>query len=237
MRIHSFLRRRPSPATVMSAAALFMSLGGVGYAATQIPNGSVGTAQLAKGAVTNSKIKDTAVSYQKIAKHTIGMQRINTAQVQARVADPCATGSAIGSIDELGKVKCNPALPFEFGTTNNTASVPTTATSPTSVTSVSLPSGASYLTFANPAATVTSTEAGQHVTVTCTLTVGSNTASRAVTLDTTAGTNASGSISLQAAGPSGTASVSCQSSVTGGTATPTVSVTSAINAIQTAGNS
>src|SRR6516165_6457712 len=98
MRIRSLLRRRPSPATVMSAAALFLSLGGVSYAATQIANGSVGTAQLASGAVTNSKIKDNAVTYNKIAKHTVGMQRINTSQVQARVADPCAAGSAIGSI-------------------------------------------------------------------------------------------------------------------------------------------
>src|SRR5512135_3704949 len=110
MRISSLIRRRPSPATVMSAAALFMSLGGVGYAATQIPNGSVGTAQLAKGAVTNSKIRNDAVSYNKIAKNTVGIHRINTEQVQARVAGTCAAGSAIGTIEQLGKVKCNPAL-------------------------------------------------------------------------------------------------------------------------------
>ena len=44
--------------------------------------------------------------------------------------------------------------------------------------------------------------------VTGALTVGSNTASRAVTIDTTAtaGTASSGSIPLQAAGPAGTAS-------------------------------
>ncbi len=239
MRIYSLIRRRPSPAAVMSAAALFMSLGGVGYAATQIPNGSVGTAQLAKGAVTNSKIRDNAVSYNKIAKNTVGIHRINAEQVQARVGETCAAGSAIGTIEQVGKVKCNPALPFEFGTSNNSASVATTATSPTSVTTVSLPSGASYLAFANPTVTVTSTSVVQHVSVSCTLTVGSNTAARAVTIDTTgtAGTTSSGSIPLQAAGLSGTAGVSCQSSTSGGGAAPVVSVTSAINAIQTAGNS
>ncbi len=140
MQIHSLIRRRrPSPATVMSAAALFMSLGGVGYAATQIPNGSVGTAQLANGAVTNSKIRNNAVSYNKIAQGTVGIRRINTDQVQVRVAETCAARSAIGAIDAVGKVTCNPALPFEFGTTNNTASIPTTATSPTSVTTSRFP--------------------------------------------------------------------------------------------------
>jgi hypothetical protein len=64
-----------------------------------------------------------------------------------------------------GKVSCNPALPSEFGTTNNTASVPTTASSPTSVTSLTLPTGGSYLAFANPTASVTSTSAAQHVRV------------------------------------------------------------------------
>jgi hypothetical protein len=32
--LHSLLHRRPSPAIVISSVALFMSLGGVGYAAT-----------------------------------------------------------------------------------------------------------------------------------------------------------------------------------------------------------
>ena len=87
--------------------------------------------------------------------------------------------------------------------------------------------------------TVTSTSAVQHVSVSCAFTVGSNTAARAVTVDTTgtAGITSSGSIPLQVAGLPGTAGVSCQSSASGGGAAPAVSVTSAINAIQTAGNS
>ena len=66
MRPGSLLRRRPSPALVISIAALLMSLGGVGYAATQLPNGSVGTSALQNGAVTNSKLRDNSVSYKMI---------------------------------------------------------------------------------------------------------------------------------------------------------------------------
>ena len=223
----------------MSSIALFMSLGGAGYAATQIANGSVGTAQLANGAVTNSKLRDNAVSYNKIQQGTVGIRRINTDQVQVRVGATCRAGTAIGAIDSLGKVTCNAALPPEFGTTSNTASVPTTATSPTSITSVSLPSGGSYLALTNPTATATSTGSARHVSVSCKLTVGSNTQTRVATIDTTAtsGDTSSSSIPLQLTGPSGTAAVTCQSSVPGTATPPTVSVTAAINAIQTASNS
>jgi hypothetical protein len=239
LRLRSLLRRRPSPAIAMSSIALFMSLGGAGYAATQIANGSVGTAQLANGAVTNSKLRNNAVSYNKIQQGTVGIRRINTDQVQVRVGATCRAGTAVGAIDSLGKVTCNAVLPPEFGTTNNTASVPTTATSAITVTSVSLPSGGSYLALANPTATVTSTATSQHVSVSCKLTVGSNTETRVATIDTTgtSGVTSSSSIPLQAIGTSGTAAVTCLSSVAGSATAPTVSVTSAINAIQTASNS
>ncbi|HEX3975889.1 MAG TPA: hypothetical protein VHW96_06465 [Solirubrobacteraceae bacterium] len=229
------MSHRPSAAIVISSAALFMSLGGVGYAAISIPNNSVGTAQLRNNAVTNSKIKNSAVSYKKIQPGAVGLVRANTGQLQARVSGTCATGTAIGTINQVGKVTCNNALPSEFGTTSNTATVTSTAAA---VTSVALPAGPSYVAFADPSATVTSTATGQHVTVTCILTVGSNTQTRSVTIDTTgtAGETSTASIPMQATGPSGTGSVSCSNSVPTGTA-PATSVTSAINAIQTASNS
>jgi hypothetical protein len=237
LQLKSLMSRRPSAAIVISSAALFMSLGGVGYAAISIPNNSVGTAQLRNNAVTNSKIKNNAVSYKKIDPGSVGLVRANTNQLQARVSGTCATGTAIGTINQVGKVTCNNALPSEFGTTNNTATVTSTAAT---VTTVALPAGASYLAFANPTATVTSAGGGigQHVTVSCTLTVGSNTQTRSVTIQTTgtSGDTSSASIPMQAAGPSGTGSVSCTNSVPSGTA-PATSVTSAINAIQTASNS
>lgn len=41
-----FVRHRPSPALVVASLALFVSLGGVGYAAIKIPANSVGSAQV-----------------------------------------------------------------------------------------------------------------------------------------------------------------------------------------------
>jgi hypothetical protein len=236
------MSRRPSAAIVISSAALFMSLGGVGYAAISIPNNSVGTAQLRNNAVTSNKLKNEAVTYKKIRPGSVGVVRANTGQLQVRVSGTCATGSAIGTVNQVGKVTCNNALPSEFGTTNNVA---TLGSGSTAITSVALPAGPSYLAFANPSVTVTPDAAAQaqHDVVTCILTVGSNTATRSITFDTpmTSSSPQTASFPLQAAGPSGTSSVSCGSTTTGsGTGTsaaPAISVTSAINAIQTAGNS
>jgi hypothetical protein len=50
--------RMPSPSTAIAALALLVALGGTGYAATVLPAGSVGTAQLKNGAVVSSKVKD-----------------------------------------------------------------------------------------------------------------------------------------------------------------------------------
>lgn len=236
MRLKSLTRRKPSAAIVISSVALFMSLGGVGYAAVAIPDHSVGTNQLRNNAVTANKIRNEAVTYKKIRPGSVGIVRANTGQLQVRVGGTCATGTAIGTINQVGKVTCNNALPPEFGTTNNTAALGSSATG---ISSVALPSGASYFALANPTATVTSGATAQHVTVSCTLTVGSNTETRSTTIDTTgtASQTSIASIPLQATGPSGTSSVSCTDSVLGGGTVPATSVTSAINAIQTASNS
>ncbi len=50
------LRSRLTFANVMATIAVFLSLGGASYAATQLPSGSVGTKQLRTGAVTKAKI-------------------------------------------------------------------------------------------------------------------------------------------------------------------------------------
>jgi len=56
----------PSPAFVISVIALFVALGGTGYAAIHLPRNSVGTKQLKKNAVTSTKIKNKAVTAAKI---------------------------------------------------------------------------------------------------------------------------------------------------------------------------
>jgi hypothetical protein len=50
--------RRPAPATVISVIALFVALGGTGYAAVTLPRNSVGPKQLRTNAVTSSKVKN-----------------------------------------------------------------------------------------------------------------------------------------------------------------------------------
>jgi hypothetical protein len=221
LRLRSLTRRRPSAAIVISSLALFVSLGGVGYAAASLSHNSVGGYQL----------RDGSVSYKKIVPGAVGVVRANTGQLQVRVSGSCANGTAIGNVDRAGKVTCNPALPSEFATSGSQA----VTTSPTSVATLGLPSGASYLSFANPSADVKGTSAGT-ATVTCTLTDGANSQSRSATVDTdAAGTTKSVSIPLQVAGPAGSATLSCQTANTGATA-PTVNVTSAINALQTSSN-
>lgn len=254
MRLHSLFSRRPSAALVISVAALFMSVGGVGYAAVSIPNNSVGqeqlrnnavsyekivpnavgTVRLANGGVTNDKLGNGSVSFRKIQPGAVGTVRANLNQLQARVSGTCAGGSAIGAIQDNGQTTCNSTLPQEYGTSDVMAAV---GAAPANVTSVTLPAGPSYLAFANPTISVTSGTAVQRVTVSCTLSVSGNNQSRTVTLRTsgTAGAVRTDSIPFQVAGPAGTALVACRDSVDTG-ALPTASATAQINALQTAAN-
>jgi hypothetical protein len=56
------VRHRPSPAMVVALIALFVTLGGVGYAAVTLPRNSVGAAQLKKGAVTPPKVAKKTIA-------------------------------------------------------------------------------------------------------------------------------------------------------------------------------
>src|SRR5919202_4430699 len=48
--------RRPSPAMVVAVLALFVAMGGAGYAAFKLPKNSVGSKQIKKNAVNSSKV-------------------------------------------------------------------------------------------------------------------------------------------------------------------------------------
>lgn len=52
---------RPSPAMTVALIALFVALGGTGYAALKLPKNSVGTKQLKKNAVNSSKVKNRSL--------------------------------------------------------------------------------------------------------------------------------------------------------------------------------
>jgi hypothetical protein len=57
----SFHRRRPSPAMIVALIALFVALGGTGYAALVLPRNSVGSEQLKRNAVRSSKVKNRSL--------------------------------------------------------------------------------------------------------------------------------------------------------------------------------
>jgi len=245
--------RRPSASMVVSLIALFASLGGVGYAASQLPNGSVGSAQLQTFAVTNHKlgtgsvgnhkIENGAIGPRKMENGAIGAAQINSAEVQERVGGTCSSG-AVTSVTDTGAVTCASAPSQEYDVTSAApVTVPATSTTPTPIASESVPSGSSYIAFANPYVQVTGTPIDKHVTVQCTLTVGTSmtaTQSRSVTVDTPAsGDNETTSIPLVVTAPSSTtsstASVTCAQTTTN-TTSPTVAVSSDINVLQTAAN-
>lgn len=50
--------RKPSPSLVVATLALFVALGGTGYAALSLPANSVGAAQLKKDSVNSAKVAD-----------------------------------------------------------------------------------------------------------------------------------------------------------------------------------
>ncbi len=233
---------------VVAVTALFFALGGVGYAATQLPANSVGNAQLQNGSVGNWKLKSNAVGARKIINGAVGAKQVDSRQVQLRVASACATG-AIASIGLSGTVTCTPSLPNEYG--SNTAAV-TLSSGATQVATQSLAAGSSYLVMAYPHAVISGT-AGvpQRVEVACTLSLpaGSGTpppanpttTTKSLAVDLAADSHSeAGSIPLVLPVASSTsvqpATVSCTDTPSPSTPAPRVAVDTTISAIQTASN-
>jgi hypothetical protein len=59
--VKKVLARRPSPALVIAMIALFVAMGGTGYAALKLPKNSVGATQIKTGAVGSAEVKDGAL--------------------------------------------------------------------------------------------------------------------------------------------------------------------------------
>jgi hypothetical protein len=81
---------RPSPAMIVAMLALFVSMGGTGYAVTKLPKRSVGPAQLRKNAVRSQHIKAGSITAAKLAKSTFS-------SLQSPVAAPVISGSGDGA--------------------------------------------------------------------------------------------------------------------------------------------
>jgi hypothetical protein len=244
--------RRPSAALVVSVIALFVALGGVGYAAIQVPANSVGTAQLQNASVTNWKILNGvvgnfklawgAVGPRKMMNGAVGLTQINTSQVQARVIGTCQqSGQAIATINSSGGVSCASTAPREFGTSSGQVAV-TPGTHATQIVAKTVPGGSPFLVFGQANVQVTGTTAGQWVRVACTLAPGGsgNAQTNVVTLHVGPNPEAE---TIPFVVPTGAATASSASSIgctytkaTGGTV-PTVSVSASMSALATSSNS
>jgi hypothetical protein len=245
LRLKSLVRRRPSAPLIVSFAALFVALGGIGYAATRLPPNSVGSAQLQNGSVGNFKLKFNSVGPRKIINGAVGGQQVNASQVQLRLSSSCSTG-AVSAVAQSGNVTCTPTLPNEFGTSGTAVTVPAGSTA-TQVATRSLPAGSSYLVLAYPHAVISGGAAGQ-VEVDCTLSVpnssttggapSSNTVTKSLIVNRGSSSESdAGTIPLvlpvASTTSAQTATVACTNP---STPAPTVAVDSTLNAIQTASN-
>jgi hypothetical protein len=239
--------RRPSAAMLVALTALFVALGGASYAAITIPSNSVGSNQLKNSAVTNHKIDNGsvgnfklasgAVGARKIINGSVGKSQINANQVQERVTGVCSSG-AVTSVGSTGTVTCGAAPGGDLNTSN--PSPITIGASATAIDSESLPGNSAYLVTANPQIALTGLTSGsESVTVTCALSAGPSTsAAQSRSIVVQLGTNNhTTTIPLSVVAPSNptaiTAGLVCTDSTTGST-TPTVTVTTSINALQVA---
>ncbi len=85
--MRKFRLRTPSPALVVSVAALVVALGGTSYAAFSLPNNSVGTKQLRSRAVTNAKLGPNSVGTAKINNNAVTASKINTSGLTVPTAN------------------------------------------------------------------------------------------------------------------------------------------------------
>lgn len=60
--MHRLIRSRPSPAMVVALIALFIALGGSGYAAVAIKNGSLPGKKLKRNSVTGKQVKESTLA-------------------------------------------------------------------------------------------------------------------------------------------------------------------------------
>ncbi len=90
--MNSTERRRFSSAHVMSAAALFIALGGVAWAGVNIANKSIGAKKLKDNAANSRVIKDDAVRNQELADASVGTANLIDNAVTGAKADESTFG-------------------------------------------------------------------------------------------------------------------------------------------------
>ncbi len=94
-------RLRPSPAMVVALIALFVSIGGVGYAASKIgtddiKNKAVTKPKIDKQAVTSNRIADLTVKTKKLADGAVNTDKLGGQSVTTdKIADSAVNGDKV----------------------------------------------------------------------------------------------------------------------------------------------
>lgn len=90
------VRKRATYSNVIATMALFIALGGVAAAATQLPRNSVGARQIKRGAVTSAKLAKKSVIAGKLGPNSVGPGNIgNGAVTTAKLAGSSVIASTI----------------------------------------------------------------------------------------------------------------------------------------------
>jgi hypothetical protein len=132
-------KRLPNPASALSLVALFVALGGTGYAAFGLPRNSVGSKQLKNGAVTSGKIKNGAVTGSKIASGAVSGSKLDLSGVtvpnasHATSADSAASAANATTASNANALGGSPASAFAQASDIQTAFVTNNGTSATLV--------------------------------------------------------------------------------------------------------
>jgi hypothetical protein len=127
--MQGFRFRPPSPSMVVALIALVVALAGTGYAAVNLPKGSVGAKQLKKNSVTKAKIRKNAVTRAKIRKNAVTGVKVKGRSIlgkdirlkslgkvpSAAVAD---TANGLAPLEPLHLVGAAGEPPFEEGAGN-----------------------------------------------------------------------------------------------------------------------
>jgi hypothetical protein len=128
----------PSPALAVSCLALAIALGGTGYAVTQLPKNSVGTAQIKNNAVTGAKVKAGSLD---ATDFKTGALLASSAGPQG-TAGPSGAAGPQGTAGPSGAAGARGPSNGYFTTTSGAATTIIASTSPwTTVGTISLPPG------------------------------------------------------------------------------------------------
>jgi hypothetical protein len=92
------IRARLTVANLVAFLALFVALGGVGYAATKLPQNSVGSRQLKKNSVSAAKLKAGSVTAAKLGAGAVGTAALANGAVTGEKVNAWTLGTVPSAI-------------------------------------------------------------------------------------------------------------------------------------------